>query len=68
MVKKHVGKKTVASFGEFGLIDRMKKIVGPLSRGIVGIGDDAAVMPLDKKRALLCTTDMLVENVHFRRA
>ncbi|MBI2822396.1 MAG: thiamine-phosphate kinase [Acidobacteria bacterium] len=37
-------------------------------RGVpVGIGDDAAVLP-DRGRQRVLTTDMMVENVHFRRA
>ncbi len=32
-----------------------------------GIGDDTAVVPLDAKRYLLLTTDMLMEGVHFKR-
>jgi thiamine-monophosphate kinase len=33
-----------------------------------GIGDDAAVLPLDAAGSLVVSTDLSVENVHFRRA
>ncbi len=51
--------------GEFGLIARLADVLGPASRGArVGIGDDAAVLDPD----LVWTCDLLVEDVHFRRA
>ena len=55
--------------GEFGLINRIRKgcVVDP-QRSIQGIGDDAAVIDADTVRALLVTTDMLLEGVHFDRA
>lgn len=52
--------------GEFGLIDRIARALGPPSADVVaGIGDDAAVLQLDGQRYLLATVDMLVEGVHF---
>lgn len=53
--------------GEFGLIDLLKKYQGSGASVIKGIGDDTAVVPLDAKRYLLLTADMLMEGVHFER-
>jgi thiamine-monophosphate kinase len=51
--------------GEFKLIERIKRWVGPpSSRVFLGIGDDAAVA-LPPAEKLLTTIDMLVEGVHF---
>ncbi|MCI0582141.1 MAG: thiamine-phosphate kinase, partial [Chloroflexi bacterium] len=60
--------------GEFGLIDRLARLVSrddrdplrPAPEGPLGIGDDAALwMPaLDRPEVL--TTDALVEGVHFK--
>ncbi|MBN1870136.1 MAG: thiamine-phosphate kinase [Candidatus Omnitrophica bacterium] len=61
-------KMRLSDLGEFGLIDRIRKQVKGLSAGVVGIGDDAAVVPLSSGKYLLLTTDMLVEGVHFTLA
>ncbi|MEW6661298.1 MAG: thiamine-phosphate kinase [Bacillota bacterium] len=51
--------------GEFGLIGRIKQIVGAAGPGVeLGIGDDAAVLQPPQGR-MLVTMDMLVEGVHF---
>lgn len=51
--------------GEFGFIDHIKRrFPGP--EGLVGIGDDCAILPSGEGE-LLCSTDMLVEGVHFLR-
>jgi len=55
--------RTIGDLGEDQLIERIKRVIGPAPSGVVGIGDDAAVLG----RQLL-TTDTLVENVHFRRS
>jgi thiamine-monophosphate kinase len=39
----------------------------PAPKHIVGIGDDCAVIPKDKKTVWLVTTDALVEGIHFIR-
>jgi len=58
----------LASLGEFGLISRISAAVGPSQGVITGIGDDAAVTALTPGMQLLTSTDMLLEDVHFRRS
>ena len=60
--------KTLHEIGEFGLINRIRKW-SPASHGDVvrGIGDDVAVIDIGKK-ALLVTTDILIEDIHFERS
>lgn len=67
---------TVAQLGEFGLIDRLARILDrsgrdplqPEAEGAIGIGDDAALWePRPGFREVL-TTDALIEGVHFRHA
>ncbi len=59
--------KTVASLGEFGLIDILKQY-SPVAKNVIkGIGDDTAVLPYTKDKYLLLTTDMMAEGVHFTR-
>jgi thiamine-monophosphate kinase len=62
--------QTLADIGEFGLIARISAILG--ERGApgaleVGPGDDAAVIVLGEDPRVVATTDMLVEDRHFRR-
>jgi thiamine-monophosphate kinase len=53
--------------GEFGLIARIRKwMAGSGPRLLQGIGDDAAVIEMGGK-ALLVTTDILIEGIHFDR-
>lgn len=68
----------IEQIGEFGLIERISRIVSPGNRALdfnrrfsqdfIGIGDDAAVVKLSGRKCLLWTTDVLVENVHFLRS
>ena len=58
---------TLANLGEFGLISRIAAGVTAHEGVITGIGDDAAVTALSPGMQLLTSTDMLLEDVHFRR-
>lgn len=57
----------ISELGEFGLISRIAAGVAPAEGVITGIGDDAAVTVLTAGMQLLTSTDMLLEDVHFRR-
>ena len=52
--------------GEFGLIERIQTQLSLPHKDIIkGIGDDASVTGIEKGKALLSTTDILIEGVHF---
>jgi len=56
----------VKELGEFGLIEKLRKLVGRSPGSVVkGIGDDCAVLELNPKEYLLFTTDALVQGIHF---
>ena len=57
----------VRKIGEFGLINRIKKLIKADSSVIKGIGDDCAVLKYDKYNYQLLTCDMLVEGIDFTR-
>ena len=57
---------TVAEIGEFGLIAAIRAVLPPDPSAVVGVGDDAAVLPVPDGR-VVATTDLLVEGRHFRR-
>ena len=58
----------IKNFGEFNLIDRIQKNIGVGKSVVQGIGDDAAVVRLERKdKLLLYTCDTIVENVHFTK-
>lgn len=55
--------------GEFGWIAGIREKFRAIpSGGSLGIGDDCAVIPCGDGLALVVTTDMLIEDVHFLRA
>lgn len=54
---------------EFGFIAKIKDMFAAVpSGGFEGIGDDCAVCPVGGGEALVFTTDMLCEDVHFLRS
>ena len=57
--------QTVGDLGEFGLIERIAKTIPSSTTVVEGIGDDCAVVRVSE-RLLLVSTDMMVEDVHFR--
>jgi len=58
--------RTVRQLGEVGLIGRLRQRLRRPASVVVGIGDDAAVVRLDRGQWWLLASDMLVEGVHFR--
>ena len=55
----------LSKIGEFGLIERFRKIIKTDSSVIQGSGDDCAVIKFNKDKYMLFTCDMLVEGVDF---
>ncbi|MBR5856103.1 MAG: thiamine-phosphate kinase [Bacteroidales bacterium] len=55
----------IKSSGEFGFIDSIKKQF-KVPAGVLGIGDDCAVIPSEGGE-LIYSTDMLMEGIHFLR-
>jgi thiamine-monophosphate kinase len=53
--------------GEFGFIERIRARVGTTGDLVLGIGDDCAALRVPPEHLLLTTTDLLIEDVHFRR-
>ena len=58
----------VHDLGEFGLISRLTAAAAQGEGVITGIGDDCAVTAVASGMQLITSTDMLLEDVHFRRA
>ena len=67
MQLKNKAQLLIRDLGELGLIERIKGIVGCKDPSVlVSIGDDAAVVRPDCECLQLLTTDILVEDVHFK--
>ncbi len=58
--------RTIGDLGEFGLIRRITAALAPADSALVGPGDDAAVLACPDGR-VVASTDLLIENRHFRR-
>lgn len=59
---------SLSSIGEFGFISRLAASVKTGTGVTTGIGDDCAVTGMTPGMQLLTSTDMLLEDVHFRRS
>lgn len=57
--------QTIADIGEEHIIRRFTG--SPLPEGTIGIGDDCAVMEGPGEQKRLISTDLIIEEVHFRR-
>ncbi len=53
------------NLGEFGLINRIRKLIKTDSSVVKGTGDDCAVLKFDRNKYQLFTCDMIVENTDF---
>ena len=56
--------RTLADVGEFRLIDEITERLSLGPDVLIGPGDDGAVLAVDSP--LVCSVDVLVENVHFK--
>ena len=64
--EKNIRTTSVSEIGEFKLIDQVtKSFISKNKNTIFAIGDDAAVLKVDKNRLQLLSSDMLVEGIHF---
>ena len=62
---KNPSKTTLASLGEFALIDHLTQTFELTQESsVLGIGDDAAILDLAKGQTVV-STDLLIEGVHF---
>jgi thiamine-monophosphate kinase len=57
---------SLRTLGEFGLIDRVTRVLQAPGCTVVGIGDDCAVLQVGD-RVLMATCDASIEEVHFSR-
>jgi thiamine-monophosphate kinase len=58
----------ISDLGEFGLIERVRRVLPPSGAGVVvGIGDDVAVLRTSPEMLILATCDIQLEGPHFLR-
>ena len=58
----------LSNLGEFQLIRSIpRQLTTQGFRPIIGIGDDAAILPLSPEQHTVISTDLLIENIHFSR-
>ena len=58
---------TLREIGEFGLIDRLARLIPRAPAVVEGIGDDCAIIDYTRQTDLIITTDSLCEGTHFNR-
>lgn len=58
----------LSQLGEFGFIERIRRAVSSAEGITLGIGDDCAATAMTSGELLLTTTDLLIEDIHFRRS
>jgi len=56
----------LSKLNEIQIINNISKLIKTSEDVKIGIGDDTAVIKWDKNKFLLFTTDMLLEDVHFK--
>lgn len=58
--------ESIESLGEFGLIDRLTRGLGPTQpTTVLGVGDDCAILSATEGMQKVVTTDLLLEGIHF---
>ncbi len=57
----------LADLGEFGFIERIRHAAASAPGVRLGIGDDCSAVEVPPGELLLTSTDLLIEDVHFRR-
>lgn len=56
----------ISELGEFGLIDRLTSAFKPsVATTLTGVGDDAAVIEASRDKAIVVSTDMMIEGIDF---
>jgi hypothetical protein len=60
------GRREIASLGEFGLIDHLTSDFKPECKSTIkGVGDDAAVIEASRDKAIVVSTDSMLEGIDF---